>query len=134
VIRQLTALTVAVGIAVLLTQSAAASTDAEMETNAGYFVSICQMDGGTASVQYEFNADGSLASITVFCAGGAGNQTCFVEADGWSSCTEPFTQTPQTPVDSTRPGAGSVGGVQDPAGRGNPVTDPASGPINRNGN
>ena len=133
--RQLAAITIAFVIAVLLAQPAAAATDAQMEAEAAGFASVCSDGGGVASVHYEFNADGSLAGIRVACDdGGANGQVCAVEADGYSWCSFDFTQPSQSPVESTRPGAGTVGGAQDPGGQGNPVTDPASGPINRNGN
>ena len=62
------------------------------------------------------------------CSGGqADGQVCTATPDSFD-CTFPFTHPPQTPVQSTRPGGGVVGGVVDTSG---PVA-PASGAAGAN--
>lgn len=130
---RLIAIALALVLAGLLAQSASAS-DNSMEADANNFAAACTAAGGVASAHYEFNPDGSLASIRVSCVGGQlDGQICGVDADGWSYCSNPFTRTPQTPVESTRPGAGTVGGVLETSGQGAPATDPASGAVGPNG-
>ena len=56
--------------ALQVAQAVTAAADAEMEANANRAADACTLTGGTASFDYVFRTDGSLASIQVACADG----------------------------------------------------------------
>jgi hypothetical protein len=115
--RRLGAFAVALSFAVLVAQPAAAS-DAQMESDSkNIAVGVCTFAGGTAMMDHVLNADGSLASIQTTCLGGqADGQVCTATQSSFD-CTFPFTHPPETPIQSVRPGAGSVAGAVDSSGQ-----------------
>src|SRR5687768_7570667 len=83
--RTIGALAAALALAVLLTHSASAS-DQDMENRADVAWALCMSEGGAPAIDYWFNADGSIASISVDCllpGGGTGGVwTCTITPDG----------------------------------------------------
>ncbi len=116
-LRWLGALAVTLALAVLVAEPAAAAKDTEMQANSQSAADVCTFTGGTAIMDYDYNVDGSVSSIQTTCDGGqADGQVCTATPSSFE-CTFPFTQPPKTPVQSTRPGAGVVGGVVDTPGQ-----------------
>jgi hypothetical protein len=90
--RTIGALAAALTLAVLLAQAASAS-DQDMEFRADAAWQYCLNHGGVPFMTYNFNANGSLASIEVNCIGGAkeDNWNCIITPNGTESCDLPFT-------------------------------------------
>jgi hypothetical protein len=108
-IRRLLALGFALVLTGLLAHSAAALTDQAVDNYVHDQGLLC--GDGTYTTHFEFNADGSVNSVTVTCVGSSlGDFDCSMTWAG-TFCAEVLPLPPaQTPRESTLPPAGAIGG------------------------